>query len=126
MWSRAVVRTRHRCPRGRSNYAGRMLLAEELILLLLDDDSGRWLVRRRAVRQAVRVALVFELVADRDTREPLGADRMKAVHAACVARGVWPLVMGNRVHVVPPCVISHDDAGHAVSVLADALQEVTV
>lgn len=65
MWSRAVVRTRHRCPRGRSNYAGRMLLAEELILLLLDDDSGRWLVRRRAVRQAVRVALVFELVADR-------------------------------------------------------------
>ena len=42
-----------------------MLLAEELILLLLDDDSGRWLVRRRVVRRAVRVALVFELVADR-------------------------------------------------------------
>lgn len=42
-----------------------MLLAEELILLLLDDDSGQWLVRRRAVPQAVRVALVVELLARR-------------------------------------------------------------
>lgn len=42
-----------------------MLLGEELILLLLDDDSGRWLVPRRAVRQAVRGALVVELLARR-------------------------------------------------------------
>lgn len=42
-----------------------MLLAEELVLLLLDDDSGRWLVRRPAVRAAVRVGLVVELLARR-------------------------------------------------------------
>lgn len=42
-----------------------MLLGEELILLLLDDDSGRWLVPRRAVRRAARVALVVELLARR-------------------------------------------------------------
>ena len=40
-----------------------MLLGEELILLLLDDDSGRWLVPQRAVRRSVRVALVVELLA---------------------------------------------------------------
>lgn len=42
-----------------------MLLAEELVLLLLDDRSGRWLVRRPAVRAAVRVGLVVELLARR-------------------------------------------------------------
>lgn len=42
-----------------------MLLGEELILLLLDDGSGRWLVPRRAVRRSVRVALVVELLARR-------------------------------------------------------------
>lgn len=40
-----------------------MLLGEELILLLLDDDSGTWLVPRRAVGRSVRVALVVELLA---------------------------------------------------------------
>lgn len=42
-----------------------MLLGEELILLLLADDSGEWLVRRRAVHRALRVALVTELLARR-------------------------------------------------------------
>ncbi|WP_151526545.1 GOLPH3/VPS74 family protein [Serinicoccus kebangsaanensis] len=42
-----------------------MLLAEELVLLLLDDRRGTWLVRRPAVRGAVRVALVVELLARR-------------------------------------------------------------
>ncbi|WP_281965485.1 GOLPH3/VPS74 family protein [Serinicoccus marinus] len=42
-----------------------MLLGEELILLLLDDRTGTWLVRRPAVRAAVRVSLVVELLARR-------------------------------------------------------------
>lgn len=42
-----------------------MSLGEELILLLLDDDSGEWLVRRRAAHRALRVALVTELLARR-------------------------------------------------------------
>lgn len=42
-----------------------MLLADELILLLLDDRTGVWLVRRPAVRGAVRVALVVDLLARR-------------------------------------------------------------
>ncbi|WP_131105658.1 GPP34 family phosphoprotein [Ornithinimicrobium sufpigmenti] len=42
-----------------------MLLGEELILLLLDDEKGTWLVRRQAVPRAVRVALLVELLARR-------------------------------------------------------------
>lgn len=67
---------------------------------------------------------VAELVADRQTREPADAATMKAVHAACVARGMWPLVVANRVHLVPPCVISHEDAARGVDILAEALREV--
>lgn len=66
----------------------------------------------------------LELVEDRETRAPLGQDRMRQLQAACHRREVWPLIMGNRVHVVPPLVISHEDAGRAVSVLSEALAEV--
>ena len=37
-----------------------MLLAEELALLLLDDETGDWLVHPAAVRRGVRIALVVE------------------------------------------------------------------
>lgn len=67
---------------------------------------------------------VAELVADRQTREPADAATMKAVHAACLARGMWPLVVANRVHLVPPCVISHEDATRGVGILGEALREV--
>ncbi|GGK78515.1 aspartate aminotransferase family protein [Ornithinimicrobium pekingense] len=86
----------------------------------------RALAERHEVVGDVRGLGVFwalELVADRTTREPLPADRMKAVQQACVARGVWPLVMGNRVHVVPPCVITHEEAAQAVALLDEALAE---
>ena len=67
----------------------------------------------------------LELVADPDSREPLDAATMKQVAAACQARGVWPLVMANRIHVAPPLVISHEDAAQAVAVIDEALSEVT-
>ena len=66
----------------------------------------------------------LELVADRESREPLGAEAMGRIGAACKAEGVWPLVMANRVHVVPPCVITADEARHALEVLGRALSSV--
>ncbi|WP_256855727.1 aspartate aminotransferase family protein [Ornithinimicrobium cryptoxanthini] len=63
----------------------------------------------------------LELVADKQTREPLDATRMAAIGRACKAEGVWPLTMANRVHVVPPCVITEDDARRAIDVLGRAL-----
>lgn len=65
-----------------------------------------------------------ELVADRDTREPLGADRVDAVKNACISRGLWPFMAGSRVHVCPPLVISHEDAARGVALLDEALAEV--
>ena len=70
-----------------------------------------------------------ELVRDRETREPLvpynasgeAAAPMAAFGAACKERGLWPFVHFNRTHVVPPCVISDDDAREGLAILDDAL-----
>ncbi|AXH96303.1 aspartate aminotransferase family protein [Ornithinimicrobium avium] len=88
----------------------------------------RSLADRHEVVGDVRGLGVFwavELVADRRTREPLAADRMKALQQACVRRGLWPMVNANRVHVVPPCVISPAEAKEGVALLDEALAEVT-
>ncbi len=70
-----------------------------------------------------------ELVKDRETREPLvpynasgeAAAPMAALAAACKERGLWPFVHFNRTHVVPPCVISDDDAREGLAILDEAL-----
>ncbi|ANS79880.1 Adenosylmethionine-8-amino-7-oxononanoate aminotransferase [Serinicoccus hydrothermalis] len=64
-----------------------------------------------------------ELVADQTSRQPASGETMRAVQAGCVRRGMWPLIVANRVHLVPPCVISHEDADRGVAILADALAD---
>jgi taurine--2-oxoglutarate transaminase len=71
----------------------------------------------------------IELVRDRATREPLvpydaageAAAPMLELAAACKKEGVWPFTHFNRLHVVPPCTISADDAQHGLDVIDKAL-----
>jgi taurine--2-oxoglutarate transaminase len=71
----------------------------------------------------------IELVRDRTTREMLvpynasgpDAKPMAEVAAACRARGLWPFTHFNRVHVVPPCVISAEDLITGLDIIDDAL-----
>jgi taurine--2-oxoglutarate transaminase len=71
----------------------------------------------------------IELVRDRATREMLvpynasgeAAKPMTELAAACKARGLWPFTHFNRVHVVPPCVISADELNVGLDILDDAL-----
>ncbi len=79
--------------------------------------------RHRAIGE-VRGEGVFwalELVADRETREPLPAAAMGALKKDLVARGLLPFVQDNRIHVVPPCVVTDDDVAEAVSIYDAAL-----
>ncbi|QJU53470.1 aspartate aminotransferase family protein [Herbiconiux sp. KACC 21604] len=62
-----------------------------------------------------------ELVADRDTREPLAAASMGAVKAALLENGVLPFVQDNRIHVVPPAVVTPDEVRRGVAALDAAL-----
>lgn len=77
----------------------------------------------------VRGAGVFwaiELVADRQTREPLapyGASSaaMNAVVGACKENGLLPFANFNRIHAVPPCNVTADEAREGLAILDQAL-----
>src|SRR4051794_7771511 len=72
----------------------------------------------------------IELVRDRETREmfvPFNASGeaaapMNELVAACKARGLWPFVHFNRIHVVPPCTTSPDDVRLGISILDEVLE----
>ncbi|MEJ3405837.1 aspartate aminotransferase family protein [Rathayibacter sp. YIM 133350] len=56
----------------------------------------------------------LELVADRETREPLAAAGMGRIKSELVGRGLLPFVQDNRIHVVPPCIVTDDEVAEAV------------
>ncbi|MGO0577391.1 aspartate aminotransferase family protein [Ornithinimicrobium panacihumi] len=66
----------------------------------------------------------IELVGDRESRAPLPGDQIERVKGACLERGLWPMIAGNRVHVAPPLVISDEDAAAGVAIIDEALAEV--
>ena len=66
----------------------------------------------------------IELVKDKATREPVASATVAAVRRACLDRGLVPFTVDNRVHVVPPCVITPDQTRAGLAILAEALDEV--
>jgi taurine--2-oxoglutarate transaminase len=67
-----------------------------------------------------------ELVADQTTREPLApygssSPALNETVAACKARGLLPFANFNRIHVVPPCNVSDDEAREGLALLDGAL-----
>ena len=71
----------------------------------------------------------LDLVRDRATREmlvPYNASGeankpMADLVAACKQRGLLPFVNFNRLHVVPPCTITDDEAKEGLAILDEAL-----
>jgi taurine--2-oxoglutarate transaminase len=43
------------------------------------------------------------------------------VVAACKERGMWPVSNFNRIHVVPPCTLTEDEAREGLEILDEAL-----
>lgn len=82
------------------------------------------LAARHRIVGEVRGLGVFwaiELVADRDSREPLPAAAMASLKRALMARGLLPFVAENRVHVVPPAVIEAEEVERGLTVIDEAL-----
>jgi len=63
-----------------------------------------------------------DLVADRDTKELLGPGAMTEVVTACKAAGLLPFSNTNRIHLVPPCTMSDEEAREGLAILDDALK----
>lgn len=64
-----------------------------------------------------------ELVADRATREPLPTAAMAQVRQGLIDRGLLPMVVENRIHVVPPCVVTPDEVAEGFAIIHSALAE---
>ncbi|WP_127794795.1 aspartate aminotransferase family protein [Agromyces sp. LHK192] len=82
------------------------------------------LADKHAVIGEVRGEGVFwalELVADRESREPLAAAAMGRIKAGLVQRGLLPFIQDNRIHVVPPCVVTEDEVAQAMSIYDEVL-----
>lgn len=82
------------------------------------------LAQKHEVIGEVRGEGVFwalELVADRATREPLAAAAMGALKKDLIGRGLLPFVQDNRIHVVPPCVVTDEDVDEAIGIYDAAL-----
>ncbi|MEL4319157.1 aspartate aminotransferase family protein [Leifsonia sp. YIM 134122] len=63
----------------------------------------------------------LELVADRKTREPVGAAVIGRIKGALVERGLLPFVAENRIHVVPPCTVTDDEVAEALATYDEVL-----
>jgi taurine---2-oxoglutarate transaminase len=95
--------------------------------MLGDDVIGprlRQMAQSRGAVGEVRGLGVFwaiEIVADRTSRAPVDAATMGRLASFCKQHGVWPFVAANRIHVVPPCNVSIDDANTGLDVIDQAL-----
>ena len=66
----------------------------------------------------------LDLVADRETREPVGADVIGKLKKELSSRGLMPFSADNRIHVVPPCVVTEDEVSRALAIYDEGLTSV--
>jgi taurine--2-oxoglutarate transaminase len=65
----------------------------------------------------------LEFVTDRETREPVPAAWMGKLKTALFAAGLVPFMADNRLHVVPPCVITAEEAQRGIAIIDQVLTE---
>ncbi|WP_127819324.1 aspartate aminotransferase family protein [Microbacterium sp. CPCC 204701] len=87
----------------------------------------RELAERHVLIGEVRGEGVFwavELVSDRETREPVGAEVIGRLKKELAGRGLLPLTVDNRLHVVPPCVVTEAQVAEAIAIYDESLTSV--
>ncbi|MFP1753330.1 aspartate aminotransferase family protein [Lonsdalea quercina] len=67
----------------------------------------------------------LELVTDPIAKTPMPADKMAQLKADLYARGLLGFLAENRVHVVPPCVVTANEARQGLAIIDDALAALT-
>ena len=82
------------------------------------------LAEKHPVVGEVRGTGVFwaiELVADAETREPVAPAVIGRAKKELAARGLITFAADNRLHAVPPCVVTDDEVGQALATYDDVL-----
>lgn len=87
------------------------------------------LASRHDVIGEVRGLGVFwalDLVTDRATREPVPASVIGALKGELLSRGLLPFFADNRLHVVPPCVVTDAEVERALAIYDEAFAAISV
>ncbi|CAN5303253.1 aspartate aminotransferase family protein [soil metagenome] len=66
----------------------------------------------------------LDLVADPETREPVSGSVIGALKSELMTRGLLPFASDNRIHVVPPCVVTPDEVAQALAIYDEAFTAV--
>ena len=64
----------------------------------------------------------LDLVTDPDSKAMLSPAGLNDVVNACKSAGLLPFANTNRIHVVPPCTMSDDEAREGLAILDEALK----
>ncbi|MFB2597587.1 aspartate aminotransferase family protein [Herbiconiux sp. P17] len=70
--------------------------------------------------RGVGVFWALDLVSDPETRAPLSPGGVGALKAALLERGLLPFTADNRLHVVPPCVVTDAEVERALAIYDEA------
>jgi taurine--2-oxoglutarate transaminase len=74
--------------------------------------------------RGVGVFWALDLVSDPATREPVSGAVVAALKAELLARGLLPFAADNRIHVVPPCIVTPDEVARALAIYDEAFTAV--
>jgi taurine--2-oxoglutarate transaminase len=66
----------------------------------------------------------LDLVDDRESREPVSGGVILELRKALMDRGLLPFTADNRIHVVPPCIVTPDEVARAFAIYDEAFTHV--
>ncbi|QNE47416.1 aspartate aminotransferase family protein [Glaciihabitans sp. INWT7] len=66
----------------------------------------------------------LDLVDDPETRDPVSGAVIAQVKTELMSRGLFPFSADNRIHVVPPCVVTPDEVARALVIYDEAFTAV--
>jgi len=62
----------------------------------------------------------LDLVTDPESREPVSGGTIGALKKELMSRGLLPFSADNRIHVVPPCIVTGDEVATALAIYDEA------
>jgi taurine--2-oxoglutarate transaminase len=66
----------------------------------------------------------LDLVSDRQARTPVSSSVIQQLKKELMARGLMPFIADNRIHVVPPCVVTASEVAEALAIYDAAFSAV--
>ncbi|MCU1424321.1 MAG: aspartate aminotransferase family protein [Microbacteriaceae bacterium] len=66
--------------------------------------------------RGVGVFWALDLVSDPESRTPVGGEVIARLKKELTARGLLPFAADNRIHVVPPCIVTPDEVEQALAI----------